>query len=103
LVEIDDHGVRSVRRTPVRSASAVITAGERSAFLTAPGKHPKTPGVYELTLARDAGGPIEAESSTPLLMPDGTQPRSWVRRKVCRDNRMWLQFDDPLTWYVIEI
>ena len=103
LVEIDRQGVRSVRRTPVSSASGVMTAGDRSAFLTAPGEHPQTPGAYELTLARSADGPIEAESSTPLLLPDGTRPRGWARRTVCRDHRMWLQFDDPLTWYVIEI
>lgn len=103
LVEIDDQGVRSVRRTPVRSASAVMTAGDRSAFLIAPGERPKTPGMYELILARSADGPIEAESSTPLLLPDGRQPQNWARRTICRDNRMWFQFDDPLTWYVIEL
>jgi hypothetical protein len=80
-----------------------VTADDRSAFLAAPGQHPQTPGVYELTLARHTGGPIEAVSSTSLLLPDGTRPRSWARRRVCRDNRMWLQFDDPFTWYVIEI
>jgi hypothetical protein len=103
LVEIDGQGVRSVRRTPVRSASAVVTAGDRSAFLAATGKHPQTPGVYELTIACHTGGPIEAVSSTPLLLPDGTRPRNWAWRRACRDNRMWLQFDDPFTWYVIEI
>jgi len=44
-------------------------------FLAAPGKHPQTPGVYDLTLACHTGGPIEAVSSTPLLLPDGTRPR----------------------------
>ena len=83
-----------------------MTAGDRSAFLAAPSKHPQTPGVYELILAHCTGGPIEAVSSTLLLLlllPDGTRPLSWARRRVCRDNRMWLQFDDPFTWYVIEI
>ena len=103
LVEIDRRGVRCTRRTPVRSATGVMTADDRSAFLAAPGKHPQTPGVYELTLAHCTGGPIEAVSSTPLLLPDGTRPKSWARRRVCRDNRMWLQFDDHRTWYVIEI
>lgn len=103
LVEIDRQGVRCVRRTPVRSATAIMTSGDRSAFLITPGEHPKTPGTYELTYARCSDGPIEAESSTPLLLPDGTRPRNWARRRVGRDHRMWLQFDDPLTWYVIEI
>lgn len=103
LVEIDSQGVRCVRRTPVRFSDAVVISGDRSAFLTTPGKHPKTPGAYELTFAHCSGGPIEAGSSTLLLLPDGTRPQSWARRKACRDHRMWLQFDDPLTWYVIEI
>jgi hypothetical protein len=104
LVEIDHSGVRCVRRTPVRSASGIVTAGDRSAFMTAPRGRPTTPGVYELTTARVVdGGPIEAVATTPVLLPDGTRPRTWARRTVCRDHRMWLQFDDPLTWYVLEI
>lgn len=30
-------------------------------------------------------------------------PRVWAQRRVCRDGRMWMQFDDPRTWYVVEV
>jgi hypothetical protein len=45
LVEIDQHGVRCARRTPVRSASGVIVADNDVAFIASHGDHPRTPGT----------------------------------------------------------
>jgi hypothetical protein len=101
LVEIDREGVRCVRRSPVRSASGVIVAGNDVAYVAA--AHPRAPGHYTVAFARIDDGPVEATATAPLLMPDGTRPGSSARRKACRDNRMFVQFDDPRTWYVIEI
>jgi hypothetical protein len=92
-----------VRRTSVRSAGAVIVAGHDVAFPASHGPHPRTPGEYTVTFARTDDGPVEATATAPLLLPDGSRPNAWARRTVCRDNRMWLQSDDPHTWYVIEI
>jgi hypothetical protein len=103
LVEIDKIGVRCVRRTPVSFAIGVMVAGDTLAFVASPGERPKTAGHYTITLAHTDGGPIEAAGSSPLLLPDGTRPRVWAQRRACRDGRMWMQFDDPHTWYVVEV
>ena len=103
LVEIDHNGVRCVRRSPVRSASGVIVADHDVAFIASHGDHPQTPGHYTMTFARINDGPVETTATAPLLLPDGNRPGAWARRTTCRDNRMWMQFDDPRTWYIIEI
>jgi hypothetical protein len=103
LVEIDQHGVRCVRRTPVRSASGVILADNDVVFIASDGPHPRTPGHYTVTFARINDGPIEAAATAPLLLPNGNRPDTWARSIACRDNRAWMQFDNPHTWYIIEI
>jgi hypothetical protein len=103
LVEIDHNGVRCVRRSPVRSASGVIVADHDVAFIASHGDHPQTPGHYTMTFARINDGPVETTATAPLLLPNGNRPSTWARRTTCRDNRMWMQFDDPRTWYIIEI
>jgi hypothetical protein len=103
LVEIDQRGIRCVRRTPVCSASGVIVADHDVAFIARDGDHPQTPGHYTVTFARSDDGPVEATTTAPLLMPDGNRPGTSAPREVCRDNQMWMQFADPHTWYVIEI
>lgn len=104
LVEIDADGVRCVRRSAVRSPAGILVAGDDLAFLTA--DRPYTPGHYSLTRARIVdGGPVEVTGvpPAPLLLPGGGRPSGWARGRICRDNRMWLRFDDPRTWYVVEI
>jgi len=56
-----------------------------------------------MTFARINDGPVETTATAPLLLPNGNRPSTWARRTTCRDNRMWMQFDDPRTWYIIEI
>ncbi|MBR7833330.1 hypothetical protein KDL01_08635 [Actinospica durhamensis] len=103
LVEIDKKGVRCVRRTPVDFATGIMVDGGTLAFVASAGGRTKTPGHYTVTLAHTDGGPIEATGESPLLLPDGSRPRVWAKRTVCRDGRMWMQFEDPSTWYVIEV
>jgi hypothetical protein len=103
LVEIDHNGVRRVRRSPVHYASGVIVADNDVAFIAKHGDHPRTPGHYTMTFARINDGPVEATTTAPLLLPDGNRPGTGARRTICRDNRMFMQFDDPRTWYIIEI
>ncbi|MEU6076043.1 hypothetical protein [Micromonospora sp. NPDC047074] len=101
LVEIDQDGVRCVRRTPVRSAGGVIVAGERVAFVGGQGHGPQAAGRYLVTFSRIIDGPVEATTTAPLLLSTGHRPTTWARRTVCRDNRMWMQFGDGRTWYVL--
>ncbi|GIG93269.1 hypothetical protein [Plantactinospora endophytica] len=103
LVEIDQRGVRCVRRTSVRSASGVIVADDRVAFIAGQGRGPGAAGNYLVTFARIIDGPVETTTTTPLLLPSGQRPTTWARRTVCRDNRMWMQFDDERTWYTLDI
>lgn len=103
LVEIDCNGVRCVRRTPVRSACGIVIAGDDVAFIAGHGDHPRTPGHYTVTFARINDGPVEATGTAPLVLPNGNRPDTGARRTVCRDNRTWMQFDDPRTWYMLEI
>jgi hypothetical protein len=94
LVEADRTGVRCDRRTPVHSARGVIVSGDRVAFVA------RDPVV---TFARSTEGPIEAVATAPLLLPDGREPPAPIRRTVCRDNRMWLQFQNQRMWYVLSL
>jgi hypothetical protein len=103
IVEIDQRGIRCVRRNPVRSASGVINADNDIAFIASHGPHPRTPGHYTVTFARINDGPVETTATAPLLLPDGTRPNAWARHTACRDNRMWIQFQDSRTWYTMEI
>ncbi|MFG2819192.1 hypothetical protein ACGFX4_07140 [Kitasatospora sp. NPDC048365] len=103
LVEVDAAGIRWTRRSPVRSASAVLVDGDSAAFLTSDTGPGKAPGHYTVTLTRGRNGPLEAVASAPLRLPDGTRPTGWARRKICRDGRAWLQFDDHRTWYRLEL
>jgi hypothetical protein len=103
LVEIDRNGVRCVHRTPVRSASGVAVAGERVAFVAGQGHGAKAAGRYLVTFAQIVDGPVEATTTANLLLPTGRRPRTWARRKVCRDNKIWMQFDDERTWYVLAL
>ncbi len=84
---------RAPQRSAQRASHPALAAEGR---IRGPGGRPL--GGYP-RVAEGSG----AESSRPLLLPDGTRPRNWAQRRVCRDHHMWLQFDDPLTWYVIEI
>jgi hypothetical protein len=56
-----------------------------------------------MIFARINDGPVEATATAPLLLPNGNRPNAWARSTACRDNRIWMQFDDTRTWYVIEI
>ncbi|MFD0973796.1 hypothetical protein [Plantactinospora endophytica] len=103
LVEIDQRGIRCVRRTSVRSASGVIVADDRVAFIASQGHGPEAAGSYLVTFARIIDGPVETATTTPLLLPTGQRPTTRARRTVCRDNRMWMQFDDERTWYTLDI
>jgi hypothetical protein len=103
LVEIDQIGVRCVRRTPVRSASGVIVAGERVAFVAGQGHGAKAAGRYLVTFAHIADGPVEATATATLVLPTGRRPRAWARRMVCRDDKVWMQFGDERTWYVLDL
>ncbi|GLL07546.1 hypothetical protein [Dactylosporangium matsuzakiense] len=103
LVEIDQDGIRCVRRNPVRSAGGVIIADDDVAFIGHHGPLPRTPGHYTVTFARINDGPLEAAATAPLLLPDGNRPNAWANHTICRDNRMWIQFHNSRTWYVLEI
>jgi hypothetical protein len=103
LVEIDQDGVRCVRRTPVRSASGVVVAGERVAFVAHQGHGPKAAGRYLVTFAHTADGPVEATATARLVLPGGRRPSAWARRMVCRDDKAWMQFGDDPTWYVLTL
>ncbi|NUP47416.1 MAG: hypothetical protein HOW97_08885 [Catenulispora sp.] len=103
LVDIDDAGIRLVRRNPVRSSGAVAVdeSGNRAAFVKAAAE--RIPGRYVVTECRLADGPVEPVAAGPLSMPDGTDPSCWFKRKVARDGRIWVQFEDPRAWYLLEL
>jgi hypothetical protein len=104
LVEIDDRGIRRVQRIPVEKADGVLVDGEDVAIvhtgLNTGWRGGSTPGVYGVTRFRIGD---EVGVTTPLLMPDGSTPPSWIRRRVCRGNRMWMQFEDRRIWYALEL
>lgn len=103
LVEIDQRGVRCVRRTPVRSAHGIIVASDRVAFVATEGHGAKAAGSYLVTFSRVVNGPVEATATAQLLLPTDRPLRTRARRTICRDNRMWMQFDDERTWYTLDI
>ncbi|MEV0897232.1 hypothetical protein [Actinoplanes sp. NPDC049802] len=89
-MEIDQVGVRCVRRTPVRSASGVVVAGERVAFIAGQGNGPNAAGRYLVTFAHTEDGPVEATATAGLVLPGGRRPSAWARRMVCRDGKAWM-------------
>jgi hypothetical protein len=89
--------------TPVKSASGLVVAGGSVAFLGSYDDPRDPPGQYSVTFAQLADGAVESVKTVPLVMPDGSPPPGWARNRVCRDNRLWLQFEDPRDWYVLEI
>lgn len=101
LVDIDDAGIRLVRRNPIRSSGAVAVDESRAAFVGATAD--RVPGRYVVTECRLGDGAVEPVAAGPLTMPDGTTPPCWFRRKVARDGRIWVQFDDPRVWYLLEL
>lgn len=101
LVDIDDAGVRLIRRNPIRSSSAVAVDGSRAAFVKATAD--RIPGRYVVTECHLGDGPVEPVAAGPLTMPDGTDPPCWFKHRVARDGRIWVQFDDPRVWYVLEL
>lgn len=101
LVDIDDVGIRLVRRNPIRSSGAVAVDGSRAAFVGATAD--RIPGRYMVTECHLGDGSVEPLAAGPLTMPDGTDPSCWFKRKVARDGRIWVQFDDPRVWYLLEL
>ncbi|MEY9892498.1 hypothetical protein ABIA31_006175 [Catenulispora sp. MAP5-51] len=101
LVDIDEAGIRLVRRNPIRSSGAIAVDGSRAAFVGATAD--RIPGRYVVTECHLGDGAVEPVVAGPLAMPDGTNPPCWFRRKVARGGRIWVQFDDPRVWYLLQL
>jgi hypothetical protein len=102
-VEVDQGGIRALRSTPVRGARGIAVAGSTVAFLGRYEDMQSDPRTITVTFARIAGESFEVLTATPLLMPDGSPANDRTSSVVCRDHRIWMQFDDPHNWYVLEI
>ena len=105
LTTEDIEAKAKARRERVKAASGRVVNGKVKAAATKgklPPKYrdPKTGATW----SGHARPPAWIKNvKAGMLLPDGTRPRARAQRRVCRDHRLRLQFDDPLTWHVAEI
>ncbi len=102
FVEIRTNGERRVRASPVGRSSALGIAGDQATFVEGLGYEAADAGTYVVTRCRIEDDALETMSTHPLVLPDGTRPTAWARKRVCRDERIWLQFGEERTWYVLD-
>lgn len=102
LIEIANHGIRTITSNPITSCNGLAISGDEIAFLD---QH-RTDGEFrwEIRRAHRQNGVVTETARLNLLLPHDRPPTGWARGRIGRDETLWLHEDgNPRHWYRYEI